>query len=261
MLIDIQAYERLTMTTSASPLTATSNPNIPRRRSSGRLWGGLGLLLAGAGLLLSAGQLQADNWWAVFILLPALAGLGGAALALHASAGRFNWWARLNLSSGLVVLAVALIFLFHVDWSIGWTLMLIVSGLALFISGSAPGLPLGSLRRSAGALLMWCGLSTMALGVTFWLDRLGVISLTELFGATRWWSAFILLPGLGALLSALIIRLWRGQPAGARLLAGSGLALVVSAAGETMGVDARWTAPVMLMLVGLALLWPAGWHE
>jgi len=260
MLDNIQTYERLTMTTS-SPLTTTSNTYTARRRASGLLWGGLALILSGAGLLLTAGQLRADNWWAVFILLAALGSLGGAALALHDSRGLFNLWVWLHLASGLVVLTVALIFLYHIDWSLGWTLMLIVTGLTLLVNGFGPGRPLGSLRRSTGDLLAWCGASTAALGVTFLLDRLGVFSLVGLFGTARWWSAFILLPGLGMLLNALGVRLWHGQAGGARLLAGAGLALVVCAVGEYLGLPTRWTAPVLLMLVGLALLWPAGAGE
>jgi hypothetical protein len=238
-----------------TPLTTTSNMPLPRRRPSALLWGGLCLILSGLGLLLTTGPLRADNWWAIFILLPGLAALGAAVLQWQASGGAFNLWVRLNLITALPVLAVALIFVFRVDWSIGWTLMLIVPGLALWLNGfTTPRLPLGSLLRSLATLVGWCGLSTAVLGATFLLDRLGAIHLAQQFGAARWWSAFILLPGLGALLSALVARLGHGRPEGLRLLVGCGLWLVAVAACEFIGLAAPWYAPLLLTLAGLVLI-------
>ncbi len=257
MLVLIQAYERLTMTNSI-PLTTTSLPQRLDRRPSGLLWGGLGLILSGAGLLLTSGQFRGDNWWAIFILLPALASLASAWLALHFGGGAFNLGARLGLGTGLPTLAVALIFMYHINWSIGWTLMLMVAGLVILINGfTVPGLPLGSRRRAAAELVWWIGLSVIALGATFLLDRLGVIHLAEQFGAAHWWSAFILLPGVGALLSALNASRAHGQSGGAQLLAGCGLLLIAAAAGDYAGLAWRWYGPMLLILGGLVVVWQA----
>src|SRR5579859_491352 len=246
--------------TNTLPLTTASRPPSPARRPAGPLWTGLALLLGGTGLLLATGPLGGDNWWAIFILLPALASLAGAAVALHLDRGAFGLSARLNLAVGLPTLVTALIFIFRLSWSIGWTLMLITAGLVILLNGlTALGRPLGSAGRAAAELAAWIGLSVTALGLTFWLDRLGVINLVTLFGAARWWDAFVVLPGLGALLSALHARQGRGS--GARLLAAAGLLLLAAAAGDTFNLAWRWYGPLLLILAGLVVIWPASFQD
>jgi hypothetical protein len=245
--------------------STTSLPNslsapLPPRRSAARLWAGLSLASAGALALFTLSPLRPDNWWAVFILLPGLAGLAAAAWAWQGCGWSFNWVVRLNLFTSLPVLTVALIFLWHINWNVGWTLMLIVPGLVLLLNGfTSPRLPLGSWLRSLASLVGWVGLSTAALGATFFLNQAGFIHLA-LLGELRWWAAFILLPGLGALLSGLRVWLGRGRSEGLWLLALAGVWLVGEAICEFMGLNAQWYVAVMVTLSGLVMLGQAVVH-
>jgi hypothetical protein len=216
---------------------------------------GLLLIIAGA-LFLSAAQFfNRENWWAVFILLPAVGLLGAAALAVCLARGAFTLWARLALSAGLVVLAVALMFTLDLDWGIAWPVMVIVPGLALMLNGfTKPRLRLGSLLGSTAAMSFWIGATLALLGGAFLLDQTGRISLDTFFGVTRWWSFFILLPGVGALLTALAIYLTEGPVAGANGLLALALMLGVSAAGEYYAVRPEWAGALALIAGGLILL-------
>ncbi|MEP7357063.1 MAG: hypothetical protein ABI847_07475 [Anaerolineales bacterium] len=234
---------------------AVSNEGFTRQPGGWRLGYGLLLIAAGTAVLGAAQFFNRDNWWAVFILLPALGLLGGAVLAVSLARGAFNLWARMGLSAGLVVLAVALMFTFDLNWDTAWPVMLIVLGLALMLNGfSYPRLRLGSLLGSAAAMAFWFGASVALLGAVFLFDAAGRLSLEALFGVTRWWSFFILLPGLGALLTAVMIYLTDGPGAGANSLLALAVMLGVAAAGETYALRGEWAGALALIAGGLVLL-------
>ena len=248
--------------TDLTSFSTHASPNTPpaRRPAAWRLSSGLLLIGLGAALLLANRLINAGNWWSIFIFLTAVGLLAGGWPALFSNHPFFKILARASLSAGLLVLSVALIFLLDIDWSIGWTWMVIASGLVLSLNALTRW-PAGSVRHAAASLLGWAGLSTTLLGVTFLADRLGVINLVALFGATRWWSAFILLPGLGALLQGFGLYALKGRSAGAATLLGMGVVLCLEAAGEFVGLPVRWAAPLVTILTGLALLLPGLWSN
>src|SRR5262245_30639348 len=138
------------MTDLQSLSTPPTDNSIPRSPGPWTFWNGALLIGLGVLCLLAAGLFQSDNWWAVFIFLPAVGLLSVAWLAHHLSRGAFNLWVRLHLSCGLIVLAVALIFALDLDWDYAWTLMLIVPGLVIFLNGfTYPRLRFGSPLASA----------------------------------------------------------------------------------------------------------------
>src|SRR4029079_14163551 len=110
---------------------AISSERITPQPARWPLGYGLLLIIAGTPFLGAAQFFHRENWWAVFILLPAVRLLGAAAMAVGLARGAFTLWARLALSAGLVVLAVALMFMLQLDWGIAWPVMVIVPGLAL----------------------------------------------------------------------------------------------------------------------------------
>ncbi len=78
-----------------------------------------------------------DNWWALFILIPAVGALG-AALRTYRSAG--NQWtapARASLLGGIVLTVLVFGFLFSLDWKYFGPILFILAGLGLLSNSMA----------------------------------------------------------------------------------------------------------------------------
>jgi len=78
--------------------------------------------------------LSLGNWWALFILIPALGSLMTAFRMYERNGRRFTSASRGPLLGGLVLLAVTAVFLFHLDWAKVWPLILILVGLGLLLT-------------------------------------------------------------------------------------------------------------------------------
>jgi len=128
--------------TPAGPELAPSQPapdqpvtEKPRRRGGRDGWI-LGAVLIVIGLAFLAGNLtgfRLNNWWALFILIPAFGSLAGAWRDYRAN-GRLTRAGRGPLIGGLILLAVTLIFLFEVNWGSIWPIFLIIGGIGLLLS-------------------------------------------------------------------------------------------------------------------------------
>ena len=72
-----------------------------------------------------------DNWWALFILIPAV-GAFAAALRTYRSAGN-QWTApvRSSLLGGIVLTLLVFGFLFSIDWKYFGPILIILAGLGL----------------------------------------------------------------------------------------------------------------------------------
>jgi hypothetical protein len=68
------------------------------------------------------------NWWALFILIPAV-GSFASAFSMYRAEGKVSSAARGSLIGGFVLLAVAVMFLFDLDWGKWWPIFLIIGGL------------------------------------------------------------------------------------------------------------------------------------
>lgn len=73
-----------------------------------------------------------DNWWALFILIPAVSNLSRA-WRRYRVAGTWTGDARGALISGLLLTMVAVIFLFELSWSLFWPVVLILLGVGLLL--------------------------------------------------------------------------------------------------------------------------------
>jgi hypothetical protein len=92
---------------------------------------GVILVFVGAILLLrNFLDFEFHNWWALFILIPALSNFVGA-YELYRETGEFNKGVRSRLVWGLIPMLIAFGFLFSVNWGLLWPAMLIIGGLAL----------------------------------------------------------------------------------------------------------------------------------
>lgn len=110
-----------------------NEPSKGRRNNMDWLGGAVLILIGLFFLLQNFTSFQLNNWWALFILIPALGSLGTAWRAYRA-AGRWNAAARGALFGGLVLLIITAIFLFNLDWGRFWPLFLIIAGLGALAS-------------------------------------------------------------------------------------------------------------------------------
>lgn len=228
-------------------------------------WGGLSLIvLGGVVFLLSVLNISFENWWALFILLPALAMFGGG-LAFprkenghfdHAQYQRFSFASRLFFGLGLVPLVVAGMFLLNLDWSVWWPLMIVTPGLSLLIATGR-----NSENPIANAWIgffRWVSATMLGLGGVFLAYTFGFTDL-EGFGQLQWWGVFIAFPAIGALLNGVRLSGRVGLMNGSVLtLLFIALMMGITAVIELLGIS--WThyfgiTAVFFIGCGIILLW------
>jgi hypothetical protein len=108
------------------------------RGSGGWVWGIILILLAGILLLQNLKIYTLNNWWALFILIPALGSFAAAWRVAQAAGGRFNVRARGALIVGLVLVLVTAMFLFGMNWTILGPVLLALAGIALIVNVLLP---------------------------------------------------------------------------------------------------------------------------
>ncbi len=94
-----------------------------------------GAILIGLGLMFLYQNFTGwvpGNWWALFILIPAVASLNQARL-LYQQSGTLTPAMRGPLTGGLVLLLVALVFLFGLSWTLFWPAVLVVVGVGMLL--------------------------------------------------------------------------------------------------------------------------------
>lgn len=109
----------------------------PRRigNAIGAVTWGIAVTLAGAVLVFSAnGTLNVGSWWAVLILIPAIGSFAEAVLRYRQAGNRFTRQAGAGLTGGLFLAAVAVMFLFKLEWSRYWGIFIVLAGLSLILS-------------------------------------------------------------------------------------------------------------------------------
>lgn len=97
-------------------------------------------MLIALGLIFLAQNLGAvsfNNWWALFIFIPAVASFGAAWNRYRDAGGRMTSDALSSLVGGLIFSFVAVVLLFDIrlglDWGMLWPLLLILGGAAMLL--------------------------------------------------------------------------------------------------------------------------------
>jgi hypothetical protein len=238
---------RITMQTCIEPTFP------PRFQAAFRTFGGAALLLGGI-ILYAAMAIAPQNWWALFVLYPA-AFLIAAGLTAATQRSILHPAATLPSGMGALLFAVGWLLLTGSDWSVYWPLMVVIPGLWMAALGAYSfGRPaVDAFSRS----LAWTGISTTLLGALFLIDRLGLLPLLHLLAPFRWWSVFVLLPGIGAIYNASrAARAVGGRiPFSLQTLAALGLATCANAAAITAGLG--WGTQVALSLTAAGLVFLA----
>ena len=227
------------------------------RRSSQRLFFGLILVLIGGIFLLQqVGGYDFRNWWALFILIPAFGSFSSAWFAYQAS-GRLSEGVRAGIGGGLIVFVLALMFLFNLDWTDWWPLMIVAPGLTILFNGfTLPGSreatrPLR--QRLYRPWTGWVGLGTIFLGMGFLLQNLGILEPAQF--PRNWWALAIFFPAIGGVITAVRL-LFSGEGLGWPVLSCLAAAILFGAVAAIAYVGTGWNliVPIVLIAGGLVLL-------
>ena len=100
--------------------------------------GGLLILLGIILLAQNLGAFYLFNWWALFILIPAIASFA-AAWNSYQTNGRLTAAGRGSLVGGGILLAIAVAFLLGLDFGLLWPIFLIIGGLVVLLNALLPG--------------------------------------------------------------------------------------------------------------------------
>ena len=108
-----------------------------RRNKDDKMSWGFGLVLIAVGslfLLSNFTGFRLNNWWALFILIPAFGSLGNA-WHVYRSRGRMTGEAAGSLVGSLAIFFTAAVFLFGWNWGAVWPFYLVIAGLGALVSG------------------------------------------------------------------------------------------------------------------------------
>lgn len=217
----------------------------------------VGIILVVLGIVFLLRQFKVNiltNWWALFILASAL-GILSTSWSTWQKNGRFDSSVRSTFGGGLVILTLALMFLFDLRWALYWPLMLIVFGLSMMLSNipDKNAQPHKDLHHYA-SLGFWFGIAGMLLGAAFLFKNLAAYEFARLFGSFRWYGVFVILPAIGALVSS--YKLYRENDhhfvLSARILLGIGL-LTLVIAGFILS-PLPWNVLYAVILIALGII-------
>ena len=109
---------------------------------SGATWiaGVILILLGGAFMLQNMGALAfpLDNWWALFILIPAIGAFDRGWRLYRAADNQWTAAARGSLLTGLILLLVTAAFLFEFSWMSFGPALIILAGIGILINAMLP---------------------------------------------------------------------------------------------------------------------------
>jgi hypothetical protein len=96
-----------------------------------------GVILIAIGLIFLATNVSGfylNNWWALFILIPAVVNFGNA-YADYKENGRLTKKGTGSITGGLILSLVGCTFLFSWDWGVIWPAFLIIGGIGALLGG------------------------------------------------------------------------------------------------------------------------------
>jgi hypothetical protein len=111
-----------------------TTPPRPTPSNNSAWFAGIVLILVGVFFLVRTFTgFDLDNWWALFILIPAF-GSFSRAYSIYQTEGHMNSAARSAAIGGLIFTLIAVAFLFGLNFGYIWPLFLILGGLALLLN-------------------------------------------------------------------------------------------------------------------------------
>lgn len=131
---DMPAYPPVPPAQPPAPLPPMQTPPVITRHDSGWIAGLVLIVVGGLLILQNYSVFHLNNWWALFILIPAISAFSTAWNG-YRSTGRWTRSARGSLIGGCVFLIITAIFLFDLSWGLLWPIFLIIGGLAVLFNG------------------------------------------------------------------------------------------------------------------------------
>lgn len=132
---DLKEEEKAKLVAAEQVDTGASAPTRQREGDKDNWIAGVVLIVIGAFFLLSnLTDFHLNNWWALFIMIPALGSFGSAWRAYQRQ-GAFTEAARGPFIGGLILSFIASVFLFNLNWGTIWPVFLIIGGLSALMSG------------------------------------------------------------------------------------------------------------------------------
>jgi hypothetical protein len=119
--------------------TDRHEPETAKPQKPAWIAGGVLILVGLAFIARDVIGIPLHNWWALFILIPAIGSLVTSYQMFVRNDRRFTAASQGPLIGGIVLLGVTCVFLFNLDWGRVWPVFLILVGL---------GILLGALRRN-----------------------------------------------------------------------------------------------------------------
>lgn len=111
----------------------SSNTQPSANRNPAWMAGAVLIVIGAVFLLQNVSGFRLNNWWALFILLPAF-GSFAMVWRIYQSDGRLTAAARGPLIGGLTMVTIALIFLLDLDWGTIWPVFLIIGGVGALLT-------------------------------------------------------------------------------------------------------------------------------
>lgn len=96
-----------------------------------------GVVLIAIGVIFLAtnlGGFHLNNWWALFILIPAVSNFSSAWQNYKVN-GRLQKAGRGSITGGLILTLISFTFLFGWDWGVIWPIFLIIGGVGALLGG------------------------------------------------------------------------------------------------------------------------------
>ena len=121
-------------TSSPSQSTSPSSPVHPRRSRTGWATGTLLILIGVIFLIQNLTTVPFHNWWAVFILIPAVSSFSRAWEIYQAQGYQFSRGVTRAIFTGLLFVTITVVFLFNLDWNLMVPLLLILLGMSGLLS-------------------------------------------------------------------------------------------------------------------------------
>jgi hypothetical protein len=112
-----------------------SDSGSPRKGANRPPWavGGVLILVGIIFVIQNLTGFSLNNWWALFILIPAIGSLATAYQMWEKNDRRLTAASWGPLVGGLVLLGVTAVFLFNWDWGKAWPFFLILAGVGVLL--------------------------------------------------------------------------------------------------------------------------------
>ncbi|MCB0116605.1 MAG: hypothetical protein R2873_23815 [Caldilineaceae bacterium] len=125
----------MSLDTSNQPQESEIFSRGKRDESRGGWIGGVVLIALGVIFLMqNFGIYSLDNWWALFILIPAISAFGAAWNIYRNNGGQVTPALTGSLVTGVILTLLSLSFLFGLNFGLIWPVFLILGGLSILLT-------------------------------------------------------------------------------------------------------------------------------